>query len=114
MSIYTVDMNVDMLQFTRAIADETRQAILDHLCCVWLTVGDLVERLEGEVKQPTVSHHLKKLEEAGLVTVRQDGKYRYYTLNQARYNACCAALVQKGNPGCAMQIIPAENITGPD
>lgn len=107
-------MNVDTLQFTRAIADETRQAILDHLCCVWLTVSDLVERLDGEVKQPTVSHHLKKLEEVGLVEVRQEGKYRYYTLNQDYYNACCAALVQKGNPGYAMQIIPTKAIKGGD
>jgi len=107
-------MNANTLQFARAIADETRQAILDHLCCVWLTVGDLVERLDGEVKQPTVSHHLKKLEEVGLVEVRQEGKFRYYTLNQARYNACCATLVAKGNPGFTMQIIPTEQIEGPE
>jgi len=66
---------------------------MKHLCCCWLNVNDLVEQMEGRVNQPTVSHHLKKLEEAGLVDVRQEGRYRFYTLNQARLTVCCGALV---------------------
>jgi ArsR family transcriptional regulator, arsenate/arsenite/antimonite-responsive transcriptional repressor len=33
-----------------------------------------------DVSQPTVSHHLKVLREAGLVEVRPDGKRRWYGL----------------------------------
>jgi len=84
---------VDPVLFAKALADETRQEIMKHLCCCWLNVNDLVEQMEGRVNQPTVSHHLKKLEEAGLVDVRQEGRYRFYTLNQARLTVCCGALV---------------------
>ncbi len=87
-------MSVDPITFAKAIADDTRQAIMRHLCCQWLSVGEVVERLGGQVNQPTVSHHLKKLEEAGLVRVRQDGRHRYYTLNQAQVTACCGVLMQ--------------------
>jgi DNA-binding transcriptional ArsR family regulator len=75
-------MSNDPLVFAKAIADETRQEMMRHLCCTWLSVNELVEKLGGKVNQPTVSHHLKKLEEANLVLVRQDGRQRFYTLNQ--------------------------------
>ena len=64
-------MNIDQVQFAKAIADETRQEIMTHLCCVWLSVNDVVDKLDGRVNQPTVSHHLKKLEDAGCWCVRK-------------------------------------------
>ncbi len=33
------------------------------------------------VKQPTISHHLKLLRQAGLVTVTRDRLWAYYTVN---------------------------------
>ncbi len=85
--------HVDPVLFAKALADETRQEIMKRLCCCWLNVNDLVAQMEGRVNQPTVSHHLKKLEEASLVDVRQEGRYRFYTLNQAQLTICCGALV---------------------
>ena len=66
-----VAMKTDEVAFAKALADETRQEIMQHLCCEWLSVSDLVEKLAGRVNQPTVSHHLKKLAEIGLVSVRR-------------------------------------------
>jgi ArsR family transcriptional regulator len=86
-------MDIDPVEFAKALADETRQQIMQFVCCEWLSVNDVVERLGGKVSQPTVSHHLKKLEEAGLVTVRQEGRQRFYTLNQERVKVCCGRLV---------------------
>ena len=86
-------MRVDPINFAKALADETRQEIMQHLCCEWLSVNQLVELLEGRVNQPTVSHHLKKLEDYRLVRVRQEGRQRFYTLNQGRVNACCDRIV---------------------
>jgi ArsR family transcriptional regulator, arsenate/arsenite/antimonite-responsive transcriptional repressor len=103
-------MSVNEQVFVKALADETRSQIIDHLCCVWLSVNDLVEKLGGRVNQPTVSHHLKVLEEAELVLVRQEGRYRYYTLNRENYNTCCGQIFRKGNPDQEMQIIPLETI----
>jgi ArsR family transcriptional regulator, arsenate/arsenite/antimonite-responsive transcriptional repressor len=41
-----------------------------------ISCGELASRFP--VAQPTVSHHLKVLEEAGLVTARREGQFRYY------------------------------------
>ena len=103
-------MNVDSVTFAKAIADDTRQEIMKHLCCVWLSVNDVVDKLDGKVNQPTVSHHLKKLEEANLVLVRQDGRQRFYTLNQEQFNVCCGMLVRSFSPGHEVQIIKADEI----
>jgi DNA-binding transcriptional ArsR family regulator len=94
-------MNADAVQFAKALADDTRQEIMKHLCCVWLSVNDVVEKLGGRVNQPTVSHHLKKLEEAGLVGIRQEGRQRFYTLNQKMVTVCCETLISNFAPDFA-------------
>jgi ArsR family transcriptional regulator len=94
-------MVTNEVAFAKALADETRQEIMKHLCCAWLSVTDVVEKLNGRVNQPTVSHHLKKLADAGLVSVRQDGRQRFYTLNQDRLTVCCGQLVQRFAPDYA-------------
>lgn len=91
-------MNIDPVLFAKALADDTRQEIMQHLCCVWLSVTEVVEKLDGRVNQPTVSHHLKKLEEANLVTVRQEGRQRFYTLNQEHVTVCCGVLMHAFAP----------------
>ena len=89
------------LAFAKAVGDATRQEIMKHLCCEWLSVNEVVERLQDRVNQPTVSHHLKVLAEAGLVDVRQDGRQRFYTLNQEQVTVCCGALVRRFAPDFA-------------
>jgi len=94
-------MSVDPVLFAKTLADDTRQEIMRHLCCVWLSVNDVVDKLGGRVNQPTVSHHLKKLEEANLVLVRQEGRQRFYTLDQEQMTVCCGRLIQTFAPDYA-------------
>ncbi|GAA2844578.1 ArsR/SmtB family transcription factor [Nonomuraea rubra] len=61
-----------------ALAEPHRRQILDLLRDGERPAGELVERLD--LSQPGVSKHLKVLREAGLVTVREDGKRRLYAL----------------------------------
>lgn len=82
------------LAFAKVLADDTRMEIMKHCCCVWLSVGEIVSRLDRKVNQPTVSHHLKRLEEANLVFVRQVGRQRFYTLNQESVTTCCGDLMR--------------------
>lgn len=103
-------MDVDQDTFAKALADETRREIMKHLCCVWLSVNDVVDKLDGRVNQPTVSHHLKKLEDAHLVTVRQEGRQRFYTLNQEQFTVCCGQLMRSFAPDYAVQVIRVEDI----
>ena len=80
----------DPVLFAKALADETRQKIMKICCCKWLSVNEIVEHLS--VTQPTVSHHLSILREAGLVEVREEGKQTFYKLNQKRITTCCGQL----------------------
>ncbi len=44
------------------------------------------------LSQPTVSHHLKKLAEAGLVTGRRRGVWTYYQVNPGELGAAARVL----------------------
>lgn len=61
-----------------ALAEPNRRQILDLLRKGERPAGELVEHIA--LSQPGVSKHLKVLREAGLVTVRADGKRRLYAL----------------------------------
>ena len=91
-------MDTRELTFAKALADPTRQEIMKHLCCQWLSVNEVVELLNERVNQPTVSHHLRVLADAGLVNVRQEGRQRFYTLSQQQVTECCGRLVKRFAP----------------
>lgn len=78
--------------FAKALADPTRQQIMELCCCEWMNVGDIAEKVG--VSQPTVSHHLAILRDAELVDMRSEGKHSYYTINQERMAYCCGQLIQ--------------------
>lgn len=66
------------------IADATRRDILRvlldrHTQGGEISVSEIVAQLE--MSQPTVSKHLKVLRDAELVTVREEGQHRFYSLN---------------------------------
>jgi ArsR family transcriptional regulator, arsenate/arsenite/antimonite-responsive transcriptional repressor len=95
----------DPVLFAKALADETRQKIMKICCCNWLSVTEIVEHLN--VTQPTVSHHLAILREAGLVEVREDGKQTFYRLNQNQITVCCGEL---RSTFAADAVVPAEKV----
>ena len=101
---------MESVVFAKAIADDTRQEIMKCLCCVSLSVNDVVDALGGKVNQPTVSHHLKILADANLVLVRQEGRQRFYTLNQEQMTACCGQLVQVFAPDYQASVVPTSSI----
>lgn len=82
--------------FAKAISDETRQKIMSECCCCWLSVNEIVEKMD--VSQPTVSHHLAILRDANLVNIREEGKQTFYTLNQDQVAYCCGQLMVKFAP----------------
>ena len=89
-------MKFDPVLFAKAISDETRQKIMKLVCCDSLSVSEIVEKLD--VSQPTVSHHLAILRDAGLVTIREEGKQTFYSLNQENIAVCCGQLMIKFAP----------------
>ena len=80
------------VEFAKALADDTRQKIMAFCCCQERSVSEIVEH--AGVAQPTVSHHLAVLRDAGLVSIRHEGKQTFYTLNQDRVVSCCGQIME--------------------
>ena len=66
----------------RAFAEPTRMRLLTLLADGETCVCDLVEPLA--LPQPTVSRHLATLRRSGLVAVRTEGRWAWYSLAPAR------------------------------
>ena len=65
----------------KALADPTRLRLLSHVAaqgCDTVCVCSLTDDLG--ISQPTVSHHMKKLVDAGLLTREQRGKWAHYSV----------------------------------
>lgn len=76
-----------MADIFTVIADPTRREILQlllerHVAQAGDDSGTSVSELVGrlELSQPTVSKHLKVLRETDLVSVREEGQHRFYSL----------------------------------
>jgi len=67
-----------LLAFFKALADATRLKLVGLLAQKESSVEELAATLE--VSPSTVSHHLSKLAEIGLVSARADGYYNVYAL----------------------------------
>jgi DNA-binding transcriptional ArsR family regulator len=68
-----------LLRFLKAVADESRLKLLGLLADREHSVGQLAGLLN--LKEPTVSHHLAKLQELDLVRMRVEGTAHFYRLN---------------------------------
>ncbi len=82
-----------LVRVAKALGDPTRLELLrriaaaGEMCC-----KDLVTLFP--VSQATVSHHLKILADAGLVAVRREGQFGWYSLRPAAVDAHASLLGQ--------------------
>ena len=88
-----MDEKINCVEFCKALADPTRQRILEMLLEEEKTVSEIVE--EFNLSQPTVSHHLEILNRYNLLSSRRDGKQVYSHTNQDRVISCCGKLMTK-------------------
>src|SRR5262249_17350223 len=70
----------DMDRVWKALADETRRAILDFLRTGPRTTTEIVERFP-QLSRFGVMKHLDVLRDAGLILTREEGRRRINTLN---------------------------------
>jgi ArsR family transcriptional regulator len=80
----------------KALADPARVRIVNVLATTGepVCVCELVEPLG--LAQPTVSHHLKKLLDAGLLEREQRGKWAYFSLKRDAVEKLAAVADLKG------------------
>lgn len=65
-----------------ALGNDTRRALLDLMRDEPRSVNELAAVFS--VERASISEHLKVLRDAGLVTVRQDGRQRFYRAEPER------------------------------
>lgn len=82
-----------ILQFVKALAHESRMRLLGLVAAREHSVQQLAAALS--LKEPTVSHHLSLLREAGLVRVRQDGNTHWYDLELKALSRLARALATR-------------------
>ena len=81
----------DIVRALKALADPTRFRMVQEIAAAGeLSCGQLTERFD--VSQPTISHHLKLLMEAGLLVRRAEGKHHYTSVDK-KLVARIAALI---------------------
>ena len=73
---------IDTAKILKAISDPKRLRIVDMLSCGELCGCEILEAFH--ITQPTLSHDMRVLIEAGIVNDRREGKNTYYSLNQER------------------------------
>lgn len=64
----------------KALSDENRLEIIELLKSGEKCAQEIVEAMN--IAQPTLSHHMKILIDAGIVEYRKDGKWIYYTVSE--------------------------------
>ena len=76
---------IDVALICKALSDSNRLEIVQMLSEGEKCGCKLLERFE--ITQPTLSHHMKILVEAGMVNDRKEGKWHYYSLNTQTFSS---------------------------
>jgi ArsR family transcriptional regulator, arsenate/arsenite/antimonite-responsive transcriptional repressor len=66
----------------KALSDETRLEMIGLLAAVGAELCACDIESHFDLSQPTISHHLKILREAGLITGERRGTWIYYAINR--------------------------------
>ncbi len=89
----------EMVSLFKALSDENRIRILRQLHGGEKCACKLLEELN--ISQPTLSHHMKILCDAGIVTGRKEGKWTHYAI-------CCEGVLRVRS--LMKELLSAENI----
>lgn len=88
-------MNDEIVTFFKALADSNRLKIVGLLAQHPYSVEELAALLN--LKASTVSHHLAKLSEVGLVSARADSYYNVYQLDEKALETKSRSLFSQEN-----------------
>jgi len=88
-------MSEELVDFFKALADANRLKIVGLLAQQPYSVEELAALLK--LKPSTVSHHLAKLSEVGLVSARADSYYNVYQLDEKALESKSRSLFSQEN-----------------
>jgi len=80
-----------LIRVLKALAEPKRLRMIQELAAAGeLSCGQVGERFP--LSQPTISHHLKILDDAGLLVVRRAGQHAFVSVNQGLIKSALKAL----------------------
>jgi ArsR family transcriptional regulator, arsenate/arsenite/antimonite-responsive transcriptional repressor len=102
-------MNDDrFVKIAKALADPTRRKMVDELRRAaersgsGLTCTCMCERFP--LSQPTISHHVRTLEEAGLITIEKSGQFHVLSINERTLADFAASLLTPSSAAPARSV----------
>lgn len=84
-----------MNQIFSALNDPTRRRILELLRKSNMTAGEIAGHFN--ISAPSISHHLEKLKNAGLISVARNGQFLVYSINMTVLDELLAYLLNIKN-----------------
>lgn len=94
--------DAELVRALRALADSNRFRMVQEVAAAGeLSCGQIHELFP--LSQPTVSHHLKILSDAGVLIPRADAKHRFLSVNQELLDAIGEALAERLGPKAARE-----------
>lgn len=72
----------ELANLLKVVAEPNRLKILNLLSCGEMCACDILYHFN--FTQPTLSHHMKVLEDKELILVQKRGKWHYYSLNSEK------------------------------
>lgn len=86
----------EQVEIFKALSDENRIKILRMLSCRELCACDIQQNLD--LTQPTISHHMKVLQQTGLIQWEKRGKWIFYRINQKKVRGLYEFIKEITNP----------------
>jgi DNA-binding HxlR family transcriptional regulator len=93
-------MSEELVDFFKALADSSRLKIVGLLAQQPYSVEELAALLQ--LKPSTVSHHLSRLSEAGLVSAKAEGYYSVYQLEEKALEVKARSLFSRDDLNAAV------------
>jgi ArsR family transcriptional regulator len=85
----------------KALADPKRFELLERIAKASCPLGCMEARSALAISPATLSHHIKELETAGLISIRREGKFHFLSLRPTVIEALVATLSSLNTPRCA-------------
>jgi ArsR family transcriptional regulator, arsenate/arsenite/antimonite-responsive transcriptional repressor len=102
----------DIVRALKALGDPKRFRMVQEIAAAGeLSCGQVVERFK--LSQPTISHHIKILTDAGLLIVRPEAKHHFISVNRDLLAALLGALPSRLAPSVKAKAKPEKKASAP-
>jgi ArsR family transcriptional regulator len=84
----------------KALADPRRFELLEKIAAAQCPLACSQALAAMPISAATLSHHIKELETAGIISIRREGKFHYLSLHPGVLKSVAAALTALEPNGC--------------